>query len=193
MITFTVRGIPAPQGSKRAFRNKHSGRIQQVESSKRVAPWRSDVRDAAMKALDNEILGGRPNPGYAFTGPVAVELAFRWPRPKGHHGARGLRPSAPVWPATLPDLDKLARAVLDALTGIVWNDDAQVVDLGLRKRYADGEPPGVTVTVRDLTNRVDAAADLHEPMLPDLTRTFGFEGGSPITDARARSTRVHDL
>lgn len=154
MITFTVRGLPAPQGSKRAFRNKHSGRIQQVESSKRVAPWRSDVRDAAMAALDNEVLGGRPNPGYALTGPVAVELAFRWPRPKGHYGtgrnAGVLKPAAPVWPATLPDLDKLARAVLDALTGIVWVDDAQVVDLGLRKRYADGEGPGVTVTVSDL-------------------------------------------
>lgn len=152
MITFTVRGLPAPQGSKRAFRNKYSGRIQQVESSTRVAPWRSDVRDAAEAEMT-----ARGDGGALLTGPVAVELAFRLPRPKGHHGARGLRPSAPVWPATKPDLDKLARAVLDACTGLVWTDDSQVVDLGLRKRYADGEPVGVTVTVRDLAARAPTA------------------------------------
>jgi Holliday junction resolvase RusA-like endonuclease len=150
MITFTVRGLPAPQGSKRAFRNKYTGRIQQVESSKRVRPWRSDVRDAAEKACQEPLAG-----------PVAVELAFRWPRPKGHFGsgrnAAQLKASAPVWPAQLPDLDKLARAVMDALTGLAFDDDAQVVDLGLRKRYADGEGPGVTVTVRSLSRRAGEA------------------------------------
>jgi Holliday junction resolvase RusA-like endonuclease len=157
MITFTVRGTPAPQGSKRAFRNKHSGRIQQVESSKRVAPWRSDVRDAAMKAMD--ALDDSEQHALLM-GPVAIELAFRWPRPKGHFGtgrnAGVLKTSAPSWPAGPPDIDKLARAVLDALTGLVFVDDAQVVDLGLRKRYADGEPPGVTVTVHDLAHRREA-------------------------------------
>jgi Holliday junction resolvase RusA-like endonuclease len=154
VIEFTVRGLPAPQGSKRAFRNKHSGRIQQVESSTRVAPWRSDVRDAAERAMTDTKAGVEriyQHPVPPLGGPVAVELAFRLPRPKGHHGARGLRPSAPVWPAVKPDLDKLARAVLDALAGIVIADDALVVDLGVRKRYADGEGPGVTVAVRDLT------------------------------------------
>jgi Holliday junction resolvase RusA-like endonuclease len=162
VITFTVRGIPAPQGSKRAFRNKHSGRIQQVESSKRVAPWRSDVRDAADHAIDawTDAGNGQHVLWELLTGPVAIELAFRWPRPKGHFGtgrnAGVLKTSAPSWPAGPPDVDKLARAVLDALTGLVFADDAQVVDLGLRKRYADGEPPGVTVTVHDLAHRREA-------------------------------------
>jgi Holliday junction resolvase RusA-like endonuclease len=64
-----------------------------------------------------------------------VRVAFRLPRPKGHYGRRGLRPSAPAYPNVMPDLDKLARAILDALTGIVWRDDAQVVRLDVEKIY----------------------------------------------------------
>lgn len=163
MISFTVRGIPAPQGSKRAFRNKYSGRIQQVESSKRVAPWRSDVRDAAMAAMGEGFDDWRE----PLVGPVAVELVFRFPRPKGHYlpvNARRavpeLRLSAPAWPAGKPDVDKIARAVLDAITAICFVDDAQVVDLISRKRYANGEPAGVTVTVTyPHTERRDAAKE----------------------------------
>jgi Holliday junction resolvase RusA-like endonuclease len=150
-ITFTVRGIPAPQGSKRAFRNKYSGRIQQVESSKRVAPWRSDVRDAALSAV------GWAEP---MSGPVYVELVFRLPRPRNHYGsgrnAGVLKPSAPIWPAGKPDRDKLERAVMDALSGLVFVDDAQVVSGPIEKRYADGDGPGVTVTVVDLSTAKDA-------------------------------------
>lgn len=152
MITFTVRGIPAPQGSKRAFRNKYSGRIALVESSKRVAPWRSDVRDAAIDAVseDRDGMGWMHDP---LTVPVAVGLAFRFPRPKGHFGtgrnAAVLKPTAPVHPAGKPDLDKLARAILDAITALVIQDDALVVSLLATKAYADHEPPGVTVVVRE--------------------------------------------
>ena len=157
MITFTVRGLPAPQGSKRAFRNKHSGRIQQVESSKRVAPWRSDVRDAAMMAMEVERrrYGDSPDEMPPLTVPVAVELAFRFPRPKGHFGtgrnAAVLKPTAAAHPAGKPDLDKLARAILDAITSLVIADDALVVSLVASKAYADHQPPGVTVTVRAAT------------------------------------------
>jgi Holliday junction resolvase RusA-like endonuclease len=153
VITFTVHGLPAPQGSKRAIVNPHTKKVALLESSARVAPWRSDVRDAAIDAL-TLAYDGLPSP---LPGPVAVELAFRFPRPQAHYlpvnsrrSRRALQPSAPIWPAGKPDLDKLARAVLDALTGLVWVDDAQVVDLGLRKRFADDEAVGLTATVTDL-------------------------------------------
>jgi Holliday junction resolvase RusA-like endonuclease len=150
VITFTVHGLPAPQGSKRAIVNPHTKKVALLESSARVAPWRSDIRDAAIDAL-TEAYDGLPSP---LPGPVAVELAFRFPRPQAHYGTgrnrRVLSPRAPIWPAGKPDLDKLARAVLDALTGLVWVDDAQVVDLGLRKRYADDEAVGLTASVTDL-------------------------------------------
>ena len=154
MITFTVVGLPAPQGSKSYLGASKSGKPRFRESSQRVAPWRSDVRDAGEKAM--RVIHG---PDFievlpAWAGPVGVELAFRWPRPKGHYRsgqhAEQLRAAAPDVPIGKPDLDKLARAVLDALTGIVWVDDAQVVDLVLTKRYADLAGPGVDVRVRPL-------------------------------------------
>lgn len=140
-LAFFVRGLPAPQGSKRALRNRHTGRVALVESSKHVAPWRSDVRDAALASMGDQA---------PYGGAVEVELVFALPRPKAHHvggdPARGLRPGAPPVPTGKPDVDKLARAVLDALTGIVWADDAQVAGLAAYKRYAV-ELTGAEVTV----------------------------------------------
>jgi Holliday junction resolvase RusA-like endonuclease len=57
-----------------------------------------------------------------------------------------LKPNAPKYPTTRPDALKLARAAEDALTGIIWTDDAVTVDLTIKKRY--GELPGVNITVR---------------------------------------------
>ena len=101
MIVVTVRGLPAPQGSKR-----HVGNGRMVESSKAVGPWREAVRAETQRVMDT---------AEPLQGPLWVRLRFTLPRPKGHMGARGLLPSAPVWPAVKPDLDKLARAALDGL------------------------------------------------------------------------------
>ena len=142
-VCFFVPGIPRPQGSKR-----YLGPGKMVESgSKRLAPWRADVRAAAERAI------GDDGPGVLWDQPVKVQLTFRLPRPKAHFGsgrnADKVKPSAPRWPAGRPDLDKLARAVLDAITGVVIADDSTVVDLCLRKRYAHNGGPrfGVSVTV----------------------------------------------
>jgi Holliday junction resolvase RusA-like endonuclease len=78
-----------------------------------------------------------------------VDITFRLIRPKGHYGAKGLRPSAPKRPAVKPDLDKLARAVLDGITaGGAIHDDAQVCHLTVEKVYADDHlVPGATIRV----------------------------------------------
>ena len=157
MIRLQVYGQPAPQGSKSAFRNKHTGRIQQVESSKAVKPWRQDVRAAAEDALPGD---------YApLTGPLAVQLVFTFPRPQGHwrtgRNAHLLRDHAPAYPAgSRNDLDKLCRAVLDAVTSSgLWGDDGQVVHLDAWKVYVghpDGlDRPGCLITIAD----VEGAAD----------------------------------
>lgn len=139
-VTFRVRGTPAPQGSHRAFVNRRTGRAIVTDDSPATRPWRADVRAAAAEAM-----GDAPPMGRA----VRVYLMFRFDRPRGHHGARGLLPSAPVDKVTRPDLDKLQRSTLDALTGLVFRDDALVVDLVASKRWAtDAEPAGATVTVR---------------------------------------------
>lgn len=138
-LHFAVAGVPRPQGSARAY--VVAGRAVVTSDNRRLADWRTALAWEARAAW-----AGRA----ALTGPVRVSLEFRLPRPKGHGGAGGsLRPGAPLRPTTRPDLDKLARAVLDALTeaGVVA-DDALVTDLAAAKAYADGPlGAGVAVTV----------------------------------------------
>ncbi|WP_255218445.1 RusA family crossover junction endodeoxyribonuclease [Nocardia abscessus] len=122
--------MPAPQGSKR-----HVGHGRMIESSAAVGPWRERVA----LAVHNEHWP-------LLSGPVVVDLTFVMPRPKS-------APKTRTPPAIKkPDLDKLVRAIFDALTGIAFDSDAQVVELHASKRLADpGCQPGVWITVADLT------------------------------------------
>ncbi len=120
-----VAGVPAPQGSKR-----HVGGGIMVESSKAVGPWRERVARELARMLGE---------GYAPTrAGVVVNARFIFTRPKSHLRKSGEpRPSAPRTPATRPDLDKLVRAVLDALTGVAFVDDGQVVAINADKEYGN--------------------------------------------------------
>ena len=147
MIRFRVNGVPAPQGSKR-----HVGGGRMVEQSKAVGPWREAVRAEAQRANTVTGFDGRPSsvPLYA---PLSVTVVFVVGRPQGHFGtgskACTVRPAAPKYPAKRPDVDKLARAVLDGLVaGGVMADDSQVVSLNCMKVYAsNGEAPGALIEV----------------------------------------------
>jgi Holliday junction resolvase RusA-like endonuclease len=144
VISFIVLGQPIPQGSKRLF-----GKALVESNQATLKPWRQEIALAAHHAM----LGG------PWREAVAVRLAFFLPRPKMHFGSgrnsSQLKPSAPTVPATRPDIDKLSRAVLDALTGIVFSDDAQVADLQAHKFFADAERP---VGVRVVCVQVDGIA-----------------------------------
>lgn len=135
-MKFFVPGRPAPQGSKR-----HVGRGILIESSRRLRPWREDVKRAAIEAWTSE----------PTKEPVRLTLHFDFSRPKAHYysgrNAGVLRPEAPSLYSSngRDDVDKLARGVLDALTGVVYADDGQVVILHAKKAYS--ERPGVTVEV----------------------------------------------
>jgi crossover junction endodeoxyribonuclease RusA len=140
-VRFTAFGIPQPQGSARMVPISPPCRVchrrdQRITSDNpKLKPWRALIR----KALDAENV-------QPIEGPVRVSLLFGLPRPKHHFGARGLLASAPAYPAVRPDVDKLARAALDALTGPAFGDDSQVVELIVLKHYADGTP-GVEIRV----------------------------------------------
>jgi crossover junction endodeoxyribonuclease RusA len=130
-VIIVVRGIPAPQGSKR-----HVGGGRMIESSRAVGPWREAVRAETQKAMDAH--------GYVpAEGPCAVFINFYLLRPKS-------TPKKITLPIKRPDLDKLVRAVLDGMTeGGAWLDDAVVVRLLAQKNYAgESNPPGCTIEIR---------------------------------------------
>ena len=135
-VEFTVYGKAAPAGSKRMVPHRTTGKMMILDDSKRTGPWKKEVREVA-----SILMRSRP----PFLGPVLLDVVFFEERPKGHWGARGLKPSAPKVPCKKPDVTKLIRALEDALTGIVWKDDVQVVEQHAYKRY--GSPPRAEVKV----------------------------------------------
>lgn len=131
VLDMRVDGQPAPQGSKKAF--QRGSKIVLVEMSARVKPWRELVHAQAHSVL------GSHTP---TSGAVAVRIDFLMQAPKRRW--RDL-------PLGRPDVDKLARAALDGLTGVAFADDSQVVDLHVTKRYAQAEEsPGAHITVMHL-------------------------------------------
>ena len=127
-----VPGIPAPKGSTKAFYIKKLGRAVVTHDNKRTRPWEQAIL-AELLALHPQIIEGA----------VVVAMTFWMPRPRGHFrggaelgGKNGLRPAAPRSHLVRPDVDKLARVVLDAMTGVVYRDDAQVTTIEARKHYA---------------------------------------------------------
>ena len=142
-IFIPVRGLPAPQGSKR-----HNGHGIMIENSKKVKPWRQDVRAAAIDHYEGDIIGRA----------VEVEIIFLFARPKSHYGtgknANKLKQKAPefVTSSATGDIDKLCRSTLDGLSakagGTVIKDDSLVVSLKAVKKYAkEGELLGAKISV----------------------------------------------
>lgn len=159
---FALPGLPVPQGSKKLV----NGRMIDV-NHRELRSWRQDVAWAALDATSTDGMAR------IIDGPVTVTLDFYFQRPKGHFGKRGLRPSAPAAMTTRPDLDKLVRAVLDALTGVVFRDDAQVVSLTARKHYADSSPPGLVCELGGPTPLLHSPEDApwQHPSQPTLLAT----------------------
>lgn len=143
-VSFFVAGIPATAGSKRGFYNAKLKRVIMVDDCGRSKDWRGDVIRAAQEAW-----GGRP----LMTGPVMLYVDFYRVRPASHFGtgrnALKIRENAPSHPVTKPDATKLLRALEDALTGVLWKDDAQIVEQVVHKEYNDR--PGAEVTVEEMT------------------------------------------
>ena len=137
----TVLGIPRPAGSRRAFINKHSGKAMLAPACGEQKNWQQQVASVAENvwAKDRAERSSLWRPVFN-EGPVAMRVDFYFSRPKNHWRSNGtLKASAEnLWVPKAPDLDKLARAVCDALTGIVWRDDAQVAHIVLNKWW--GQP-----------------------------------------------------
>ncbi len=150
-IRVIVHGEAVPQGSTRAFINRRTGRPVVTSDNPRTRPWRDTVATAARFAMGAHGM---------LTGAVGLIIEIRVKRPAGHYGKRGtLLPSARRHPTTKPDIDKVARAILDALTDVAYRDDAQVVHLRVFQSYEDDLriPPRTEVTIVDLDDQWAAA------------------------------------
>lgn len=136
-VRFTVFGIPVPQGSKQpfTFRDKETGQVRASLSEaggKNLAIWRNDI----------SVIAQQHRPEQLFDEAVAVKLRFYFIRPKSISEKK--RPL----PCVKPDIDKLTRAVFDAMKGKIYTDDARVCDLQVKKRY--DVTPRVEVEVKPI-------------------------------------------
>lgn len=137
-VALRVAGVPVTQGSKTAGVNPHTGRAFVRESGgDRLKAWRTAINSQAQQAYADRA---------PWLGPVMLDIHFAVPRPT----------SAPKTKRTYPikarsgDVDKLARAVMDALTGVAFTDDSQVLILMVAKDYAMNGWTGVDVGVHHL-------------------------------------------
>lgn len=132
ILRFTVLGPPVPQGSmfspKGTTKMLHSKRGR----GRTVAQWRKAAKWSARQAIGRRKL---------IDGPVSVGVTFYLTRPIS-------RPKEEFpYPDRKPDLDKLQRALGDALEGIVLTQDSRIVRWGACKLYADDHPQGITCSV----------------------------------------------
>ena len=118
MIEFRADGVPVPQGSMKVI----NGRVLHSQGSA-LAVWRSTI------GFHAKLAGAKPSEGA-----MEIQMVFIMPKPKTVKRA---------YPTVAPDLDKLVRAVLDALTGICYLDDSQVTDIRASKVY--GSSAGVEI------------------------------------------------
>lgn len=139
-VRFTVYGRAQTQGSKKAVRAGKFAKV--VDANPGTKEWRRLVGQVAGEAMTE---GGHE----LMRGGVGLQIDFYFARPKSHSGtgrnAGKLKPSAPALHTTKPDVSKLTRAVEDALSGIVYLDDSQVVSHECYKHYGSPERAEVVV------------------------------------------------
>jgi Holliday junction resolvase RusA-like endonuclease len=143
---FSVTGIPKGQPRARAFARKMG--VTETGEPKFVAR----MYDAGTaESWKQQVALACTPPDTPIEGPVCIELDFYLPRPKKISRRKDF--SGPVPCTSKPDIDNLAKAVLDAMTTIGWwHDDAQVASLRLEKFWAStaGNHVGVSIRLRTM-------------------------------------------
>jgi Holliday junction resolvase RusA-like endonuclease len=123
---------PKPQGRPRFAR---AGKFVRTYDPPESRAYKDAVRDAIKLQC----------PTYYPDQAIYVSIWFHMPRPKRLR----LRPNIPH--IKRPDVDNLAKAILDALTGVLWRDDAQICRLHIDKRYTDDDyNPGIDIEVEEM-------------------------------------------
>ena len=136
VITFSVEGIPVAKGRPRF---KRVGNFVQTYTPNKTATWEETVRQAAKNAMGTTDL---------LETPVTMALYFRLPMPQSWSKKRkeGVLKGLEA-PTKKPDWDNLGKAVSDALNGVIFKDDSQIVSAHVRKIYS--AVPGVDIYVSE--------------------------------------------
>jgi Holliday junction resolvase RusA-like endonuclease len=200
LLDMFVPGKCEPQGSATAFvplkdgwpmarggrlpdgRYRHGSVIVNVTSDNaKLKGWRAHVEQAAIEYWGD---GREPLDDVD----LAVECDFYLKRPEGHWGtgrnAHLLKDGQPARPRSIPDVDKLLRAILDGLSEIVYRDDSLVTAAPPEKHYAipDGtEHQGCGVRIRVFRRAVQLTDDL-----PPEQRVRVVPGQAPAAEDEAQ-------
>ncbi len=135
-INIYVLGEATPEGSTRSFYIAKANRtVTTHQNQKELKAWRNRVATEAQHVLESSAWGCDNDSSYG------VEVKFVLSRPSSIPVHRRLRP------IVKPDIDKLIRAINDALTGIIFPDDCQVVHISCTKEYNDQQRSGAYITV----------------------------------------------
>lgn len=135
MITAWVPGKPQPQGSKKGF--IINGKVVLVESSKGLKPWRNKIREVVEHSENYKKLSGA----------IHVSVSFYFKQAKTNKTTSHVQK---------PDVDKCLRAVLDSLTGSVYDDDAQVVSVSCWKSWGKENVEGVNISIWEVDSEWNA-------------------------------------
>ncbi len=146
--SFVIKGHPVPQPRPRVTTLK----LGDVTRGQAYVPKKHAIHE-----WRNTCAAEFTQHGHVYEGPLDVTLVFHLPRPKSHYGTgrneHRVKDSAPTHPTVgkyVGDVDNLAKAVLDAAQGILFDDDKQVCSLHVLKQWAPKGAAGVYVQVREV-------------------------------------------
>ena len=131
---------------------------------------------AYIRLLAQEAMGGLA----PLQGPLFVQAIYYRIKPPSWPKKASKGNPWPFWPWKKPDLDNLGKIIWDAITGIVWVDDAQVVHEENHKRFASAEK--VMLCISTLDENMDAAwmfSNLDELLAEDIPDQVSFQEEAP--------------
>jgi Holliday junction resolvase RusA-like endonuclease len=153
LISFRVDGVCQSRGSKKPITVPGLRRGLLVDSNPKSVDWMNLIKVYASAAMAGREL---------FDGALVLRVVFYRQRPKGHFRKDGsVKPSAPAFPDTKPDCSKLMRAAEDALSGVVYVDDARLADSWPSKRFGK---PGCVISLYRLPATMAEWKEAFDPL-----------------------------
>ena len=137
-----VFGLPVAQGRPRAFKTP-AGQVR-VYDPANARDWKRTVQAQVITQ----------KPAAPVEGPLKMSLRFILPRPQS-------LPKREQFPWRRPDLSNMVKAIEDAMNGVIFRDDAQIVQMDLAKDY--GPAPGVEIRIERVLAQARAQQELVSP------------------------------